>query len=203
MEVVWANRRREDCVGCGAESPQGPQGPVLELLEAFRRRYGEHRFRYSCTVDEEGSFINARTVARATGASTRPSGLARTPAWGGLWSAGRGVSPNKDGAAAAAAAAVSDACAYHSARRLVSSDERDPLVGTGGQSCRCKDADGNPVQGGKNLLMISGPDGFIAHLAGVKVWHDGRQRQGPVTGLFNDLTKKYPSLGDDWLVLKM
>ncbi|KAL2152425.1 hypothetical protein VTH82DRAFT_5609 [Thermothelomyces myriococcoides] len=207
MEVIWANRRKEDCVGCGDGKTNNPHGnPVLELLDAFQKRYGEHRFRYSCTVDEEGSFIDSGAVARATGASTTtttttgPSGLARLAAWAGLRSSGGDVNHKDD---AAASPPISDACAYHSARKLISSDERDPPFGTGSQLCQCKDADGNPVQGGKNLLMISGPDGFIAHLAGVKVWHDGRQRQGPVAGIFRDLAKKYPSLGDDWLVLKM
>ncbi|KAL2195023.1 hypothetical protein P885DRAFT_41467 [Corynascus similis CBS 632.67] len=197
MEVIWANRRREDCLGCGESRDGQQQGAVVTLLEEFRRRYGE-RFRYSCTVDEEGSFITAGTVARVTGASGRAAGLG-WKAWG-LWSTGSATNTKAE---AVSAIIDSSACTYHSANRLVSSDDSDPLAGASKRSCQCKDVDGNHVQGGKNLFMISGPDGFVAHLAGVKVWHDGKQRQGPVMGVFGDLARRKPSLGEEWLVLKM
>jgi hypothetical protein len=69
MEVIWANRRREDCVGCGGREGEGrggeekQTGAVVALLEEFRRKYAG-RFTYSCTVDEESSFIDAATVVR-------------------------------------------------------------------------------------------------------------------------------------------
>ncbi|KAK4127499.1 hypothetical protein N657DRAFT_661605 [Parathielavia appendiculata] len=155
MEVVWANRRREDCVGCdGGEK----KGPVVAMMEELRTRYGE-RFRYSCTLDEEGS-----TSVRA----------------------GAGAAPVNLGIV-----------------KLVVSDDKDTPAGADGQRCQCKDGEGNPVKGGKNLLMFSGPDGFMAHYVGAKVWAGGKELQGPVKGAVGDLKRKYPSFGEDWLVLKM
>ncbi|KAL7795425.1 hypothetical protein V8C37DRAFT_42086 [Trichoderma ceciliae] len=56
---------------------------------------------------------------------------------------------------------------------------------------------------GKNLFMISGPDGFIAHYAGPKRWLGGQQVQGPIGGVAAQLQKRYPWLADEWLVLKL
>ncbi|KAL7823883.1 hypothetical protein V8C26DRAFT_384158 [Trichoderma gracile] len=56
---------------------------------------------------------------------------------------------------------------------------------------------------GKNLLMVSGPDGFIAHYAGPKRWLGGQQVQGPVGGVAARLQRRHPWLADDWLVLKL
>ncbi|KAM0256362.1 hypothetical protein ACHAQJ_005013 [Trichoderma viride] len=63
--------------------------------------------------------------------------------------------------------------------------------------CKCG------VGAGKNLLMISGPDGFVAHYAGPKRWLGGQQIQGPVGGVAAQLQKRYPWLADAWLVLKL
>ncbi|KAK4104843.1 hypothetical protein N658DRAFT_418765 [Parathielavia hyrcaniae] len=197
MEVVWANRRREDCVGCGGGEQKGP---VVAMMEELRRRYGE-RFRYSCTVDEEGSFIDAGTVARLAQASTSaPAPALRGSTWG-LWSSTGGR--NSTEVSAPATAVNTDDCSYHSAQKLVLSDDRDTPAGADGQSCQCKDNDGNPVKGGKNLLVFSGPDGFMAHYVGAKVWAGGKELQGPVKGVVGDLKQKYPSLGEDRLILKM
>ena len=51
--------------------------------------------------------------------------------------------------------------------------------------------------------MVSGPEGFVKHLAGAKVWGAGKEMQGPVKGVIGELKKQNPSLGEDWLVLKM
>ncbi|RMZ91422.1 hypothetical protein DV736_g1330, partial [Chaetothyriales sp. CBS 134916] len=34
-----------------------------------------------------------------------------------------------------------------------------------------------------SLIIVSGPDGFISHFAGPKVWRSGREQQGPVGGV--------------------
>ncbi len=194
MEVVWANRRREDCVEGGGE--------VVAMLEEFRTRYPA-RFRYSCTVDEEGSVIDAGTVLRSTELAVPAAAPARSIlSMLRFWAGGAGRESSA-GPSVPAVAIDSDACAYHSAKRLAVSDDRDALAGAGGEHCQCKDAHGNRVTGGKNLLIVSGPDGFIAHYAGAKVWGVGKELQGPVRGILGDLQRKYPSLGEDWLVLKM
>lgn len=202
MEVVWANRRREDCVGCdGGEQ----RGAVVAMLEEFRSKY-EGRFKYSCTVDREGTFIDAGTIARVTQPTPSPSApaLALTKgqsAWE-LWPS-RGTSQKSIAISQPASTVNSDACSYHSSKELVVSDESDPHAGADSRPCQCKDINGSPVRGGKNLLMVSGPEGFVKHLAGAKVWGAGKEMQGPVKGVIGDLTKQNPSLGEDWLVLKM
>jgi hypothetical protein len=202
MEVVWANRRREDCIGCeGGEQ----RGAIVALLEDFRKKYGD-RFRYSCTVDGEGTFIDARTIARVAQPATSPSAPASTPAqtqsaWG-LWPLS-GTSQKSTAVSQPATTVDSDACSYHSPKGLVVSDESDSHADTDSEPCQCKDADGHSVRGGKNLLMVSGPEGFVKHFAGAKVWGAGKEMQGPVKGVIGDLKKKNQGLGEDWLVLKM
>jgi hypothetical protein len=66
-----------------------------------------------------------------------------------------------------------------------------------GVACRCS---GKP---GKNLFMVSGPDGFIAHYAGDKIWLGGTLTQGSVGGVAGALQKKNSALANDWLVLKL
>ncbi|KAK4236241.1 hypothetical protein C8A03DRAFT_45743 [Achaetomium macrosporum] len=195
MEVVWANRRREDCVGCGEGG--GKQGAIVALLEDFRWRYGD-RFRYSCTVDEEGSVIDAGTILRSIQVSTS-AGPGSSPSWR-FWSR---TSPDISAGSPPAMSANSNACTYHSPKNLVTSDDRDPPAGTGTEQCQCRDGDGNRIAGGKNLLMVSGPEGFIAHYAGAKVWGARKELQGPVKGVISQLKRTYPTLGEDWLVLKM
>lgn len=203
MQVVWANRRREDCAGCGG----GPKekGGVVEMLEDLRQRYGD-RFNYSCTVDQEGSFIDAGTITRSAGLET-PAPAPKWPTFS-LWA--RGASQDSSASQEAASAPPlptvpvnSDGCTYHGSEKLVISDDSDARVGADTEQCQCKDADGNRVTGGKNLLMVSGPDGFIAHFTGAKVWAGGKELQGPVKGVIGDLKRRYPSLAQDWLVLKM
>ena len=197
MEVVWANRRREDCVA-------DDNGGVVAMLEAFRTRYPA-RFRYSCTVDEEGSVIDAGTITRSTELAVPAPAPARSLlAMLGFWAGRAGRESSTAPAVPAVAVAVdSAACAYHGAKKLAVSDDGDAPAGAAGQQCQCKDAQGNRVTGGKNLLIVSGPDGFVGHYAGAKVWGVGKELQGPVKGVIGDLQRKYPSLGEDWLVLKM
>ena len=198
MEVVWANRRREDCVA------DNDNGGVVAMLEAFRTRYPA-RFRYSCTVDEEGSVIDAGTITRSTELAVPAPAPARSLlAMLGFWAGRAGRESSTAPAVPAVAVAVdSAACAYHGAKKLAVSDDRDAPAGAGGEQCQCRDVHGNRVTGGKNLLIVSGPDGFVAHYAGAKVWGVGKELQGPVKGVIGDLQRKYPSLGEDWLVLKM
>ncbi|POR39212.1 Vacuolar amino acid transporter 3 [Tolypocladium paradoxum] len=69
--------------------------------------------------------------------------------------------------------------------------------------CACQCPSSSAAQPGKNLFIISGPDGFISHYAGPKVWLGGALTQGPVGGVAAHLQRRYPSLTDDWLILKL
>ncbi|TLS26221.1 hypothetical protein PpBr36_04523 [Pyricularia pennisetigena] len=89
-----------------------------------------------------------------------------------------------------------EACPYHSSL-LLQHTTTDSPVGEG-PGCRCE----GPSKG-RNLLFVSGPDGFINHLAGEKLWRDGMLLQGPVGGLLAKIKNKYPDQFKDWLVLKL
>jgi hypothetical protein len=56
-------------------------------------------------------------------------------------------------------------------------------------------------EAGKNLLMVSGPEGFINAFAGPKRWAEGKELQGPVGGMIRKLMGE--TLGRGWLVLKL
>ncbi|KAH0498037.1 hypothetical protein TgHK011_005316 [Trichoderma gracile] len=86
-------------------------------------------------------------------------------------------------------------CRLHDAAML----ELAPEFEAPAAADECKCARG----AGKNLLMVSGPDGFIAHYAGPKRWLGGQQVQGPVGGVAARLQRRHPWLADDWLVLKL
>lgn len=43
---------------------------------------------------------------------------------------------------------------------------------------------------GSRLVLISGPDGFVRHYAGPKVWKDGREVQGHLGGVLRDIDPK-------------
>ncbi|KAG8424562.1 mitochondrial peripheral inner membrane protein [Metarhizium acridum] len=86
-------------------------------------------------------------------------------------------------------------CQLHDQRLHVRASEFEDA----GTKCQCSPAD----KPGKNLLMVSGPDGFIAHYAGHKKWIGGTLTQGTVGGVAGVLQKKNPVLANDWLVLKL
>ncbi|KAK2032095.1 oxidoreductase FAD-binding domain-containing protein [Colletotrichum zoysiae] len=54
-----------------------------------------------------------------------------------------------------------------------------------------------------NVLVVSGPEGFVQAYAGAKLWRDGGQLQGPVGGMLGALQRKTPGLLQDWIVLKL
>ncbi|RFU81592.1 cytochrome-c mitochondrial import factor cyc2 [Trichoderma arundinaceum] len=86
-------------------------------------------------------------------------------------------------------------CRLHDASMLEMAPEFETPAAP--DDCKCG------TGAGKNLFMISGPDGFIAHYAGSKRWLGGQQVQGPVGGVAAQLWRRYPWLADEWLVLKL
>ena len=51
--------------------------------------------------------------------------------------------------------------------------------------------------------MVSGPEGFVAALAGPKMWRDGIETQGPVAGLAGELARRDPGFSRGWMVMKL
>ncbi|EFX04826.1 cytochrome c mitochondrial import factor [Grosmannia clavigera kw1407] len=61
-----------------------------------------------------------------------------------------------------------------------------------------------PVPGDRpNVLLVSGPDGFVSSWAGPKRWAGGQERQGPLGGVLGALKMRCAPVLDSWLVLKL
>ncbi|KAL6879003.1 hypothetical protein J3F83DRAFT_272835 [Trichoderma novae-zelandiae] len=90
---------------------------------------------------------------------------------------------------------ASSGCRLHDAAMLEMAPEFEAPAAA--DDCKCGHG------AGKNLFMISGPDGFVAHYAGPKRWLGGQQVQGPVGGVAAQLQRRHPWLADGWLVLKL
>ncbi|KJX96112.1 hypothetical protein TI39_contig831g00011 [Zymoseptoria brevis] len=158
MHILWASRRREDCVGGSSDStpakrasswwqgaastdikahavdlPNAEKGTLVTLLESLKSQAADteepaHRLVVDYFVDEEGSAVKPEDV-----------------------------------------------------KRLLSSLSR---------------ADSS-AEGGRRLLLVSGPPGFIAYWAGSKQWVNGREVPGPLRGVLSTL-----DLGG-WEVVKL
>jgi hypothetical protein len=55
----------------------------------------------------------------------------------------------------------------------------------------------SPTENGSKLILVSGPDGFIEHWAGKKLWVGGRETQGPLGGVLGQMNLK------GWKVFKL
>ncbi|OOF91097.1 hypothetical protein ASPCADRAFT_211373 [Aspergillus carbonarius ITEM 5010] len=54
-----------------------------------------------------------------------------------------------------------------------------------------------PGKGKHNLILVSGPEGFISYMAGPKLWAQGMELQGPLRGILKELDLK------SWTVWKL
>ncbi len=88
-------------------------------------------------------------------------------------------------------------CQLHDQRMYIAASEFEPTT----PPCGCTPTE--KLRPGKNLFMISGPEGFISHYAGQKIWLGGIETQGPVGGVTGELRRNYPTFASDWLVLKL
>ncbi|KAM0561902.1 hypothetical protein ACHAPJ_003073 [Fusarium lateritium] len=101
-------------------------------------------------------------------------------------------------ASPATAASFNASCRFHDQAMHVHASEFALPEAPG---CVCKPTEGTAP--GKNLFIVSGPDGFIEYYAGPKIWLGGQQTQGPIAGVAGQLQRQNPALARDWLVLKM
>lgn len=186
VRILWANRRDEDsaardALGDGRAKTRNGHPTTADTssfakqLVELRRRHGES-FRVDYFVDAE-RFIARKDVDAAIGRPKNPPVFA-----------------------------VADkSCRWHSPERLaeVSEEEDAPDApdAAARPSCTCRPHRMPPEPVGRNLLCVSGPDGFIDAYAGSKRWFGGREIQGPMLGLLGSMKKMDPRL-DDWLVLK-
>lgn len=199
VEILWANRSCMDCAGCqrlpaenrGWFSSRGsgavederhlkeePSAVVRQIrgLQAAYKSKGQ-KLEVRCAVDEERSTVKARDIMDAV---ERP---------------GQFQGPS------------SPSCHFHSQQQLEFSMEESDISDDGkdgdeknvaARQCTCM---GEGAKG-KNVCIISGPDGFVSAFVGPKVWADGGERQGPVGGLVSASMKEKPEVWKNWLVLK-
>ncbi|RDW83961.1 cytochrome b5 reductase family protein [Aspergillus mulundensis] len=52
-------------------------------------------------------------------------------------------------------------------------------------------------KGNRNLILVSGPEGFIGYMAGPKIWAQGMELQGPLQGIIKELDLQ------NWAVWKL
>ena len=92
---------------------------------------------------------------------------------------------------------TSGSCSLHDQKMHEQASEFE-----GGSSvCHCPPTDG--VLPGKNLFVVSGPEGFVSHYTGPKTWVGGIQAQGPVGGVVAAIQKEDQRFAQEWLVLKL
>lgn len=129
VRIIWANRKREDCVGGATTTATAvvKPGQVVEQLMDMQRRHPD-RLRVDYVVDDEKTFVDRKRLMQAT----------------------------QSGKVTAV-----------------------------------------PQAEASKLLIISGPDGFITHLAGKKLWDGGQGGQGQLGGVIDAIGLK------GWRVWKM
>lgn len=151
---------------------------IAARLRDMKAKYGE-RLDIRVAVDDEGTRFDAADIGRALAAVPLSSSAA----------------PPSSSAAAAG-------CPLHDQRQHERASEFER---PGAATCQCH---GPPGEGGcalpgKNLFIVSGPDGFIAHYAGPKAWLGGALTQGALGGVMAELRRRDARLADDWLALKL
>ncbi|KAI0380787.1 hypothetical protein F5Y04DRAFT_256716 [Hypomontagnella monticulosa] len=214
ISILWANRRAADALGRQSQQPSNsstgggswftslwragnpstaaPQQPEIDAgesslaqqIHALQRNHPGH-FHIEYFVDEERYFITDQDI-RATLTSFPPS------------SSTQPLLP------------TSPSCPWH-ARVALESLPDDNDSGRHNLGCACaRQSSRNGETGhkatGANLVCVSGPDGFIAALAGPKRWHGGGEMQGSVGGVLGELIQSGEmggKKGENWLVLKL
>ncbi|RDA91622.1 hypothetical protein CP533_4647 [Ophiocordyceps camponoti-saundersi (nom. inval.)] len=146
---------------------------IAVQLSQMKARYGS-RLHIRIAIDEDGSIFRDEDIRRALLPPSPP-----TPSF-----------PSSS----AFPASDSTDCQCHDQALHASASEFDPP----NDSCRCPSS-----AAGKNLFIVSGPDGFVSHYAGPKIWSGGTLTQGSLGGVIARLQRRYPSLARDWLVLKL
>ncbi|WQF79716.1 Putative NADH:cytochrome b5 reductase, FAD-binding domain, ferredoxin reductase-type [Colletotrichum destructivum] len=164
---------RDEALTLGTEDPS----PVSRELLALKDKYGD-RLDVRVVVDQEGTAVRDSDLAASL--TCRPGGPETTHAVEG--------------------------CRFHSQTAHLGMMDGAPNAGKRGlfrqSDCACSSS-ATSAAPGKNVFVVSGPEGFVEVYAGAKVWRDGGQLQGPVGGILGALQRKNPNTLKDWIVLKL
>jgi NAD(P)H-flavin reductase len=190
VSILWANRRAVDALGrqerkvktgflglwisdVAVSSPEESNSSLSNDILGMKRKH-PNALEVKYFVDEEKTLISPQDVASLLG---------------------------KDGPSARSFPKA-EFCLWHSQRaaETLPGDDDSTRGVDSGAPCTCI-AESAGVSG-KNLICVSGPDGFIGAYAGPKRWHGGFEMQGPVQGLLGQM-KNGSKILRDWLVLKL
>ncbi|KAF3000953.1 hypothetical protein E8E13_009097 [Curvularia kusanoi] len=164
MHILWANRRREECVG-GVSDEQGS-------TKTSQNRVGWWK----------SVLIGSSETATLVGLSKDEPAESVTPKEKGL------IVKELDALKAKNTIAVQGLKVQYYVDEentfIQPEDVKKRMISTSQEK-------------GSKLIIVSGPDGFIEHWAGRKVWADGREVQGPLGGVLKGM-----DLGD-WKVFKL
>ncbi|TQN72676.1 Cytochrome c mitochondrial import factor CYC2 [Colletotrichum shisoi] len=164
---------RAEALTVGTEDPS----PVSRELVALKEKYGD-RLDVRVVIDQEGTAVRDSDLAASL--TCRPGGPETTHAVQG--------------------------CRFHSQPAHLGMVDGAPNDGKRGlfrqSDCACSSS-ATSAAPGKNVFVVSGPEGFVEAYAGAKVWRDGGQLQGPVGGMLGALQRKNPDTLKDWIVLKL
>ncbi|KAI8304454.1 hypothetical protein K4K61_006105, partial [Colletotrichum sp. SAR11_59] len=157
----------------------GDASAVSRELLALKEKYGD-KLDVRVVVDQEGTRVGEQdlSAALAQAGSKKPEGPPPLSTEGCKFHSQTAHLGMVDGAP-------------NAGKRFLSKDE----------DCACVPKEGAAI--GKNVFVISGPEGFVQAYAGPKIWRDGGQLQGPVGGLLGAMQKGNPDLLKDWIVLKL
>ncbi|PTB69555.1 hypothetical protein BBK36DRAFT_1156124 [Trichoderma citrinoviride] len=150
--------------------------PIAKQLTALKEKHGQ-RLHIQVAIDEEQTHFRELDLQRA------------------IISPGPPLSSSSSSSSSPRRSTSASGCRLHDSAMLELAPEFEAPAAA--DDCKCGRG------AGKNLFLVSGPDGFVAHYAGPKRWLGGQQVQGPVGGVAARLQRRYPWLADDWLVLKL
>jgi NAD(P)H-flavin reductase len=195
VSILWANRQQDDSIGLIDKHGDNAVNPIVRDIQKMQTRYGAGRLRVHSFVDAQQTLITETAVRRAMeGIDGAGSGRA----WYWPW----GTSSTRVQATPTGADTTNAACVYHSTQ-ILERMEADAVRGSAkAKACSCATT-GPPGSAGKNLVLVSGPDGFIAAWAGAKTWAGGQERQGPVLGILGYMAARDPQTFARWQVLKL
>ncbi|KAF9701459.1 hypothetical protein EKO04_000212 [Ascochyta lentis] len=164
MQILWANRKREECVG-GISDDKGTSKPSQNRLGWWK-----------------SVLIGSSETATLVGLSQDDTTESETPQRKGL------IVKELD------ALKERNTVATQGLRVQYYVDEENTFIQPDDVIKRMASTS---QEKGSKLIIVSGPDGFIEHWAGRKLWMDGREVQGPLGGVLKGI-----DLGD-WKVFKL
>ena len=162
MHILWANRRREECIG----------GVSDDKPKATQNRLGWWK----------SVLIGSSETATLVGFSKDEPAESAAPQDKGL------IVKELD------ALKANNTIAVQGLKVQYYVDEENTFIHP--EDIKKRMASTSQEKGSK-LIIVSGPDGFIEHWAGRKIWAEGREVQGPLGGVLKGM-----DLGD-WKVFKL